>query len=47
MLVGEQEGINETKETPKGSSIKHNLGEVVEVGIKNSGRGYLGKSWEV
>lgn len=44
MLVGGQEGINEAKETPKRSSIKHNLGEVVEIGIKNSGRGYLGKS---
>lgn len=44
MLVGEQEGVNKAKETPKGSSIKHNLGEVVEVGIENSGRSYLGKS---
>lgn len=37
-------GVNEAKETPKGSSIKHNLGEVVEVGIRDLGRGYLGKS---
>lgn len=41
MLVGGQEGVNKAKETPKGSSTKHNSGEVVQVGIKNLGRGYL------
>lgn len=41
MLVGAQEGVYEAKETPKGSSIKQNLGEVVEAGIKNLGRDYL------
>lgn len=40
MLVGAQEGVYEAKETPKGSSIKQNLG-VVEAGIKNLGRDYL------
>lgn len=44
MLAGGQEGVNEAKDTSRGSSIKHSLGEVVEVGIRNSGRGYLGKS---
>lgn len=29
-----------TKETPRGSSIKRNLGEAVEVGIRNLSRGY-------
>lgn len=43
MLAGGQ-GVNEAKDTPRGSSIKPSLGEVVEVGIRNSGRGYLGKS---
>ena len=43
-LVGGQEGVYEAKETQKGSSIKHNLGEVVRVGIKNLGRGYLSKN---
>lgn len=36
--------FNEAKETPRGSLIKYSLGEVVEVGIWNLGRGYLGKS---
>lgn len=44
MLVRRQEGVNKAKETPKGSSIKHDLGEVVEAGIENSGGSYLGKS---
>lgn len=44
MLAGGQEGVNEAKDTSRGSSIKHSLGEVVEVGIRNLGRGYLGKS---
>lgn len=38
MLVGGQERVNKAKETPKGSSMKHNLGEVIEVGIENSGK---------
>lgn len=40
MLVGGHEGVNKAKETPQGSSTKHNLGEVQD-GIKNLGRGYL------
>lgn len=44
MLAGGQGGVNEAKETPRGSSIKHNLGEAVEVGIRNLSRGYLAKS---
>lgn len=44
MLAGGQEGVNEAKETPKGILKKHSWGEAVEVGIRNSGRDYLGKS---
>lgn len=44
MLIGGWEGVYEAKETQKRSSIKHNLGEGVRVGIKNLGRSYLGKN---